>query len=265
LWEPAVIDYHDITALVTGASSGIGKAFAETLARRGANVLLAARSADSLAALAETLRRDHGVRAHAIPVDLSTAEGPDRAFDAARKTGLPIDLLVNNAGFGMHGQLDRLPTDRLQSQVMLNVAALARLTRLALPDMLMRHKGFLINVASMAAFQPLPYMAIYGATKAFVLSFSLALWAEYRGRNIGVLAVCPGTTETDFFRVVGTEGAAVGRKRPAQGVVDGALRALERGRPLFIDGTVNFLRTIGIRLAPRRVAVQGAGAVMRPR
>jgi uncharacterized protein len=260
-----MIDYRGRTALVTGASSGIGKAFAQTLARRGANVLLAARSADRLAKLAAAIEGDHGVKARAVPVDLSEERGPEAAFEAARATGLPIDVLVNNAGFGMHGPMDELPAERLHRQVMLNVVALARLTRLVLPDMLARGGGSIVNVASTASFQPLPFMAVYGASKAFVLSFSQALWAEYRGRNIRVLAVCPGPTETGFFAVAGDAAAPAGRKRSAQGVVDGALRAMDRGAPVFIDGVMNRLAAFSIRLAPRRLVVAGAAAVLRPR
>jgi uncharacterized protein len=260
-----MIDYRNRTALVTGASSGIGKAFAEALAGRGASVLLAARSGDKLAALAREITRAHGVDARPVEVDLSTENGPDHAFEKVRGMGLAVDILVNNAGYGTHGGYDSLPADRDHREVMLNVAALERLTHLAVPGMLARGWGIVVNVASTAAFQPLPYMAVYGATKAFVLSFSQALWGEYRGKNIRVLAVCPGATETDFFHVLGTEQAAMGKKRTPQQVVSGALKALERGRPCVIDGAGNFLAAQSIRLAPRRAVILGASAVMRPR
>jgi len=260
-----MIDYRNRTALVTGASSGIGKAFAEALAGRGARVLLAARSRDKLAALAGEITRFRGVDARPIEVDLGDEDGPDRAFEAVLGMGHAVDILVNNAGYGTYGEFDSLPADRDHREVMLNVAALERLTHLALPGMLARGWGIVVNVASAAAFQPLPYMAVYGATKAFVLSFSEALWGEYRGKNIRVLAVCPGPTATGFFHVVGSEAMAVGKKRSPEQVVSGALRALERGKSCYIDGTRNFLQAQSIRLAPRRAVVLGASAVMRPR
>jgi len=259
-----MIDYRGRTALVTGASSGIGRAFAVSLAARGARLVLAARSRDRLEALAAELERTHGAFARPVQVDLSTEDGPDRAMAAARAAGLEVDVLVNNAGFGTHGGYESLAADRDHREVMLNVAALERLTHLAVPGMLARGWGVVVNVASTAGFQPLPYMAVYGATKAFVLSFSQALWGEYRDRGVRVLAVCPGPTETDFFRIAG-EGAAHGRKRTVDQVVTGSLKALDRGRPVFIDGPSNVLAAQSIRLAPRRAVIRGASAILKPR
>ena len=142
---------------------------------------------------------------------------------------------------------------------------MARLTHLVVPGMLSRGAGIILNVASTAAFQPLPYMAIYGATKAFVLSFTEALWAELRDRNIRVLAVCPGPTRTNFFKVVGDERAAgVGKRRAPEEVVAGALKALERGASCYVDGRRNLLQVEALRLAPRRVVASGAAAVLKP-
>ncbi|HUZ17266.1 MAG TPA: SDR family oxidoreductase [Spirochaetia bacterium] len=260
-----MIDYANKTALVTGASSGIGRAVAIELARRGARVVLAARSADRLEALAAQIRSAHGVDAWPLAVDLSVEAGPDRAFDAVRKMDLDVDVLVNNAGFGSFGFFESLPLDREHREIMLNVVALARLTHLTVPGMLARGSGIIMNVASTAAFQPLPYMATYAATKAFVLSFTEALWAEYRNRGIRVLAVCPGATDTDFFNIVGTEQAAGGKKRPVEGVVRGAFRALERNKTCFIDGGRNWFQAHLIRIAPRKAVVSGAAAVMYPK
>ena len=260
-----MIDYRGRTALITGASSGIGKVFAETLAGRGARVLLTARSGEKLSSLAAEIARAHGADARPVEADLSTEGGPDGLFETIRGMGLPIDILVNNAGFGTHGAFDTLPADRDHQEIMLNVAALERLTHLAVPGMLARGWGVIVNVASTAAFQPLPYMAVYGATKAFVLSFSEALWGEYRKSGLRVLAVCPGPTATDFFRLVGSQSMAVGRIRSPEQVVSGALKALERGKPSYIDGARNFLQAQSIRLAPRKAVLLGASAVMRPR
>jgi uncharacterized protein len=261
----SMIDYSNKTALVTGASSGIGRAIAIELARRGARVVLAARSADRLEAAAAQIRSAHGVDARPLAVDLSVEAGPDRAFDAVRKMGLDVDVLVNNAGFGSFGFFESLPLEREHREIMVNVVALARLTHLAVPGMLARGGGVIMNVASTAAFQPLPYMATYAATKAFVLSFTEALWAEYRNRGIRVLAVCPGATDTDFFNVVGTEQAAGGKKRPVEGVVRGAFLALERNKTCFIDGGRNWFQAHLIRIAPRKAVVSGAAAVMYPK
>jgi short-subunit dehydrogenase len=260
----STIDYHGKTALVTGASSGIGRAFAEALAARGANLLLAARSEKALAVVSEELRRKHGVTARAVAVDLSEEHGPDQLIESVGK--VPIDILVNNAGFATYGRFEVLPVERDHREIMLNVTAVARLTHLVLPSMLTRGAGIILNVASTAAFQPLPFMAIYGATKAFVLSFTEALWAELRDRNVRVLAVCPGPTQTNFFTVVGDERAAgVGKRRTPDQVVSGALHALERGASCYVDGRRNLLQVEAIRLAPRRVVASGAAAVLRPR
>jgi uncharacterized protein len=260
----AMIDYRGRTALVTGASSGIGREFAAALAARGARLLLAARSRDRLESAARELAEAHGADARPVEVDLSTEEGPDRALRAAEASGLTVDILVNNAGFGTHGAYENIDPDRAHREVMLNVTALERLTHRVLPGMLLRGWGVVINVASTAGFQPLPYMAVYGATKAFVLSLSQALWGECRGRNVRVLAVCPGPTETEFFRTAG-EGASHGKRRTSAQVVSGALRALERGQPCFIDGAANFLAAQSIRIAPRRVVIAGASAMLKPR
>jgi hypothetical protein len=260
----STIDHHGKTALVTGASSGIGRAFAEALAARGANLVLAARSERVLADLSEELHRKHGVTARAVAVDLSEEKGPDQLIASVGK--VPIDILVNNAGFATYGRFEELAADRDHREVMLNVTAVARLTHLVLPSMLTRGAGIILNVASTAAFQPLPFMAIYGATKAFVLSFTEALWAELRDRNIRVLAVCPGPTQTNFYKVVGDERAAgVGKRRTPEQVVAGALKALERGASCYVDGRRNLLQIEALRLAPRRVVAGGAAAVLRPR
>jgi uncharacterized protein len=262
----SAIDYHGKTALVTGASSGIGRTFAEALAVRGSNLLLAARSEEALVDLADGLGKKHGITARAIAVDLSDEKGPGQLMESVRQAGAHVDILVNNAGFGTYGRFEELPAERDHREVMLNVAALARLTHMVVPSMLTRGAGVLINVASTAAFQPLPFMAIYGATKAFVLSFTEALWAELKDRNIRVLAVCPGPTQTNFFKVVGNEAAAgVGNRRLPEQVVNGALQALEHGASCYVDGRRNLLQIQALRLAPRRVVASGAAAVLRPR
>ncbi|MFN7332650.1 MAG: SDR family NAD(P)-dependent oxidoreductase, partial [bacterium] len=168
-------------AVITGASSGIGEALAEALAARGTQLVLVARSAHRLEELAARLRRA-GCVAHVLPMDLAEAGAAQRLYAAIRALELPVDTLINNAGTGYYGPFEAEPTERLAQTLHLNIVALAELTRLFVPELLFR-RGTILNIASTAALQPTPFMSSYGATKAFVLSFSEALWAEYRGRG----------------------------------------------------------------------------------
>jgi uncharacterized protein len=262
---PPATDYRGQTALITGASSGIGAAFAEAFAERGTHLVLAARSADALAALAERLRAEHGVRVDVVPVDLSTPDGPDALARAVSDAGRDIDILVNNAGVGAHGRFDTIPAERDQRQVMLNMAAVTRLAQLFLPPMVARGRGTLINTSSTAAFQAVPYMTVYAATKAFVLAFSIGLWAEYRNTPISVLALCPGPTDTAFFTANDTEQTAVGGMRDARQVVETAFAGLARGRCYVVDGRGNYLTVNLTRLLPRSVLATITARVLAPR
>ncbi|MFE7796901.1 SDR family NAD(P)-dependent oxidoreductase [Nocardia sp. NPDC057440] len=238
------------TALVTGASSGIGAEFAVALAARGDDLVLVARSLDRLESLATELRDRHGIRVEIIGQDLAEPDAAARIANELAARGLSIDTLVNNAGFGSAGRFEELAADREHDQLMVNVVALAGLTRRLLPGMLARGSGEVVNVASTAAFQPAPYFATYASGKAFVLNFSLSLWSEYRDRGIKVLAVCPGPTETQFFDVVGTRKAAIGAPMGnVDGVVRSALRALERNKGYVVPGAGNFASA---HLMPRR-------------
>ncbi len=260
-----MFQYQGKTALITGASAGIGAEFARALAARGANVILVARSEDRLRALADELARDHGVRADVIATDL-TRPGAARDIRAAVDArGLAVDVLVNNAGFGTHAPFETLAPERDGAEVALNVTAVVDLTHLFLPAMLAKGDGAVVNVASLAAFQPLPYMAVYGATKAFVLSFSEALWAECRGRGVRVLALCPGATATEFFDVVGTDAGVRGAKRTPAQVVATGLRGLERGRSYAVDGLANYLAAQASRVLPRGLVARLMERVTRPR
>jgi uncharacterized protein len=251
------------TTLITGASSGIGEVFARKLAARGRNVLLVARSEDKLITLCNELGRSNSIRAQYVALDLSQPESPARLFEEAEKRGLFVDLLINNAGFGSMGEFSKLDPARELNMIDLNIKSLVELTYRFLPPMIERRQGAIINVASTAAFQPVPFMATYAATKAFVLSFSEALWEENRPHGIKVLALCPGVTETNFFE------AAHGRKPPArvaqtpEEVVDVALRGLARGKSHIISGWMNFLMTESERLAPRSLVTRLAGRMMR--
>ncbi|MFI7009274.1 SDR family NAD(P)-dependent oxidoreductase [Streptomyces sp. NPDC050145] len=238
------------TALVTGASSGLGAEFAVQLAAQGHDVVLVARSGDRLAALAERLTAEHGVHAHVVVQDLAAPDAARRVADQLAARGLSVDLLVNNAGFGTCGRFEEISGERDHDQLMVNVVALVDLTHALLPGMLERGRGAVLNVASNAAFQPSPYFAVYGAAKAFVLNFGLALRQEYRGRGIRVLTLCPGPVETAFFDAIGTRRAAVtGSMTTPAPVVRAALRALERDRGYVAPGLSNAL---GAHLTPRR-------------
>jgi short-subunit dehydrogenase len=251
------------TTLITGASSGIGEVFARKLATRGRNVLLVARSEEKLVTLCNELGRSNSIRAQYVALDLSKPESAARLFEEATKRGLTVDMLINNAGFGSMGEFSRLDLSRELNMIDLNIKSLVELTYRFLPPMIERRQGAIINVASTAAFQPVPFMATYAATKAFVLSFSEALWEENRSHGIKVLALCPGVTETNFFE------AARGFKPPARSsqtpeeVVDTALRGFERGKSHVISGWTNFLMTQSERLVSRSLITRVAGRMMR--
>ncbi|KPM53510.1 oxidoreductase [Frankia sp. R43] len=244
-------DFRGRTALVTGASSGIGAALAEALAGRGADLVLTAPDQTRLRAVADRIRLLHGVDVAVVPADLSEESGPDDLIERVLADGHQIDVLINNAGFGTRGRYDELAAERDHREVMLNAVAVERLTHLLLPAMVERGCGTLINVSSTSGFQAVPYMAVYGASKAFVLSFSIALWAEYRSRGIQVLALCPGPTDTSFFDALGSTMSAGGRLRTTEEVVTSAFRALERGQPYVIDGRLNYLTSNASRLLRR--------------
>jgi short-subunit dehydrogenase len=251
------------TTLITGASSGIGEVFARKLAARGRNVFLVARSEDKLITLCNELGRSNSIRAQYVALDLSLPESPRRLFEEAEKRGLFVDILINNAGFGSMGEFSKLELERELNMIDLNVKSLVELSYRFVQPMIERRQGAIINVASTAAFQPVPFMATYAATKAFVLSFSEALWEENRPHGIKVLALCPGVTDTNFFE------AARGHKPPArvsqtpEEVVDVALRGLAQGKSNVISGWTNFLMTQSERLAPRSLVIRLAGRMMR--
>lgn len=251
------------TALITGASSGIGEVFARRLAARGRNVLLVARSEDKLITLCNELGRSHGIRAQHMALDLSEPESGRTLFEETKRRGLTVDLLVNNAGFGSFGDFGKLDLERELNMIDLNVKSLVELTHLFLMPMRERKQGSIINVASTAGFQAVPFMATYAATKAFVLSFSEALWEENRPHGIHIMALCPGVTDTNFFE------ASRGKKPPArmsqtpEDVVDTALNALARGKSHVISGWTNRAMVETERFVPRNLVTRMAGRMMR--
>jgi short-subunit dehydrogenase len=259
-----VSDYRGQTALVTGASSGIGLALADGFAGRGADVLIAALPNEKLPAAAAWLRRRHPVTIHEIAVDLAAEDGPDRVAQRVAEMGLTIDILVNNAGFGQHGYYHELDRELNHREVMLLCAAVERMTHLFLPDMLERDRGTLINLSSVQAFQAVPHMAVYGAAKAFVLSFTTALWAEYRGRGVRIMTLCPAQTDTDFFEGLGYQVATGGRLRTPDEVVATAFRGLKGGAPYVIDGWQHRLTANASRFLPRGLVARITEKVLHP-
>ncbi|MGP0585654.1 SDR family NAD(P)-dependent oxidoreductase [Paenibacillus timonensis] len=247
-------EYSNKWALVTGASSGIGKVYAQQLAARGSHVVLVARSQDKLEAIAGDIKRQYGVQAVVLACDLSQADAPRQLADQIAELGLTVDILINNAGFGTHGRFEELDPGREQEEIMLNSASLVDLTHRLLPHMLQRGDGVIVNVASMAAFMPCAYSAVYGATKAFVISFSEALWAEMRGRGVRVLALCPGATDTGFFDAVGSgaDMAAGNKLSTPEKVVQAGFRGIDQGRSFIIEGRSNSFMAQMIRFVSRR-------------
>ena len=242
-----------MATLITGASSGIGAEFARQFAARRHDLVLVARREPALAALADELRSAQ---------DLSTPDSAAELHSRTADLGIEIEVLVNNAGFGTHGDVVDSDPQRLADEIQLNCGTLVGLTARYLPSMRGRRTGTIINIASTASFQPVPHMAVYAATKAFVLSFSEALWAEEKRHGIRVLAVCPGATATEFFDVAG-ESAVVGLKRSSTQVVDNTMRALAGSKPSFVDGFANAIAARVLpRFVPRRLVVAVAGRLV---
>jgi short-subunit dehydrogenase len=238
--------------LITGASSGIGEALALALGERGDHLVLVARSEARLEALATRIRAA-GAVATVLPADLSKPGAAQAVFEAIAHRGIAVDVLVNNAGLGYFGSFHDEPAAHLSEQLHVNVVALTELTRLFVPALLARG-GAVLNVASTIAFQPAPFMSTYGATKAFVLSLSEALWAEYRGSGLRVLALCPGPVETPFIDAAGADlrtSRVFQRPSSVDEVVAAALAALDGPGPTYVVGWKNWFMAQGARFSPR--------------
>lgn len=251
------------TAVVTGASSGLGAIFAEQLAQRGFSLVLAGRDHSRLDAVKQ--RIGQGAEVELVVGDLGTDDGVEDLI--ARLNGRVIDVLVNNAGFGTYGPFAEIDADRERELVAVNVAAPVRLIHAVLPGMLARGRGGIVNVASVIAFQPGTYQATYGASKAFVLSLSQALWAETRGSGVTVTALCPGPTQTGFVDALGSDVShtAVYRHLAAPGpVVAAGLRGLDRGRAVVVPGVRDRMMVTGTRFAPGWLSAIISGRMLRP-
>lgn len=249
-------------AVITGASSGLGEQFARQLTKKGYGVVLVARRRARLDKLAAELAEQPGVATEVIEADLTTPEGVALVEQRLRQGD--VSMLVNSAGFGTRGMFYRLPVDREIQEIDLNVRALARLSHAALESMVPQKKGAIINVASMGAFQPVPYMSTYGATKAFVLHFSEGLHEEAKKHGVAVTCLCPGPVKTEFQQVAGVEA----ERMPmgwvtAEKVVAAALKGSAKRQAIVVPGTANRMLASSVKLMPRFVARKTAGAMFK--
>lgn len=253
-------------ALITGASSGLGEEFARQLASRGMHLVLVARRREVLEKLAAELHLQHGTRCHVIQSDLTDPSAPRSIIDEIAREGIIVELLVNNAGFGIVGEVQNVDLDRTLEMIRLNVLALTELTYRVLPGMLERQRGAIVNMSSLSAFQPVAYMGVYAASKAFVLHFSEALNCELKNRGITVTAVCAGVTRTQFFDIAGASGwLQKHASHSTEFVVKRALKALSRRQQFTVPGWRNYLLTLLVRIASRARVVQESTRFFRPR
>ena len=256
--------------LITGASSGIGEAFARRLAAEKHNLVLAARSENKMHRICDELMLEHDITAHYVAVDL-TAPGADlQLFNETEKHGMQVDWLINNAGFGSMGDFARLDLNTEFAMIDLNITAVVALTHRYLQQMRARKSGVIINVASTASFQPVPFMATYAATKAFVRSFSEAIAEENRSFNITVTALCPGPTETNFFDAanIGSNVKDAFLKKGMQTseeVVEAGLNAVQNGKSSVISGWTNYLTAQLGNFVPNSLITRVVGSVLRPK
>lgn len=255
------------TALITGASAGLGEGFARALAADGHDLILTARRVERLEALAADLDRKHGIDVQVFAADLADPAAPGRLMAEVAAAGLTVDTLINNAGYGLRGPVAELDEQAQLGIVDVNCRALVALARAVLPSMVERRSGGILNIASTAAFQPGPWMAVYYASKAFVLSFSEALHEEVRGQGVRVAALCPGPTHTEFAGRAGTGDMPL-FTRLASGpdaVVRDGLAALRANTAVKVSGMMNAAMAESIRLTPRSWARRIAGSLQRTR
>jgi short-subunit dehydrogenase len=264
--ENNMIHYQDRWAVVTGASSGLGRGLAARLADRGMFLVLTGRNQDRLDETADQIRRAAPrVKVETVAADLSTESGVSALIDHVGER--PIEVLVNNAGFGSYGPFADADRNREINEVSVDVKAVVTLAHAFLPGMLARGSGGILNVASAIAFQPAPYQAVYGASKAFVLSFSQALWAESRGAGVAVTALCPGPTRTGFVDALGAEvghTAIYRRLADPEPVIEAGLRGLDKGRAVVIPGLRNKVIAASGRFTPREWLALISARLLRP-
>ena len=253
-------------ALVTGASAGIGVALAEELACGGTNLVLTARRRERLEDLAQKLEATHKIQTKIFVADLAQADAPEKIFQFTKDQGIAIELLINNAGFGAYGEFTSVELSKLIDMVQVNCAAVVHLTRLYVPEMVSRHQGDILIVASTAAFQSVPYISTYAATKAFDLIFAEGLAEELKPLGVRVCALCPGSTESEFAEVAGQTHIVATRanRETADKVARTGLRALAAGKSYVISGLGNYLGVLGQRLVSRRFVARVAARMFKP-
>lgn len=249
--------------LITGASGGIGEAFARNLAQKKHNLVLVARSENKLHQLCDELMLKHGITAHYVAVDLNDFEADQRLFQETEKHGMEVDWLINNAGFGSMGDFAELNLEHELEMVGLNIMVLVALTHRYLQGMRARKSGTIINVSSTAGFQPVPYMATYAATKAFVTSFSEAIAEENHQYGITVTALCPGPTETNFFTAA--NAIPFSATQTAEEVVETGLNGVAQGKSHIISGWTNFIKAHAATIAPNSLVTKFISSVIRPK
>lgn len=240
-------------ALITGASSGLGADFARQLAAQGCNLILVARREDRMQTLATELRAKHQVGVEVVALDLGQPNAAQHLYDRLQSANLTVDILVNNAGFGIYGAFAEQDWARNQEMLALNIVTLTQLTHLYVKDMLTRNHGYVVNVASIAAYTPSPLYSTYGATKSFVLDFSDALAYELRGTGVSVTCVSPGVTKTEFLEVSGQKPTFFQRlsMMTSEGVVKQAIDAMLKRRRSFVTGASNAFMIWLLRFSPR--------------
>ena len=249
------MDFKGKTAVITGASSGIGLAYAFEFAKRGSNLVLVARSQDALEKLAADIKKRYSVDVQVIPQDLAMVSAGEELLTKLTKLGVSTDILVNNAGFGTNNRVAKEDRNKIRQEILLNVVTLVDLTVAVLPDLLKKNAGAIINIGSTASFQPVPGMAVYAATKAFVRSFTEALWGEVQGTGVKVLTVNPGATATEFFNVA--EANPAGKLAPVSDVVNATFKALDSKttKPSIVVGGQNALMAGLTKFIPKKVVI----------
>lgn len=251
-------------AVVTGASSGLGADFARELAQRGCNVALVARRKERLEAVADELEKEHSVATRVLAMSLAERGVPQRLHDTLRDEGIEVDVLVNNAGFGCYGPFLEIPWEREAEMLDLDIVALTHLTKLFATDMVARGRGWILQVASIGAYQPSPSYASYSAAKAYVLSMGEALAYELRKTGVSVTVVSPGVTKTEFLEVSGQQPTLYQRMMMMQSpaVARAGIRALLRGKPSVVPGLMNAAVAQSLRIMPRRLQAAVANVAM---
>ena len=247
--------------LITGASSGIGEVFAKEYAKKGHDLILVARSELTLNKIAKDLEKNHKIKVHVIVQDLSLRNSAEELFIQVKKLKAEVSLLINNAGFGLIGEFENQDLARVQDMLELNIVTLTKLTQLFIPQLKM-NKGTILNVASRAGFQPIPYMAVYAASKAYVLHFSEALRAELETSGVKVIALCPGTTATNFFKIANSEPKST--PMSAEQVVEEAIAGIENNKAVIVPGTFNRLLHFLTRFISRAAVINTAKNRMKP-